>query len=75
MVQEPQPAAVTKTPIKKIARVNLLTREQIEAKELDEFMSDHTIEVKLNEVGGNIQLNQTSLLKVDVKTSKGRSYK
>jgi len=75
VVQEPQPAAVTKTPIKKIARVNLLTREQIEAKELDEFMSDHTIEVKLNEVGGNIQLNQTSLLKVDVKTSKGRSYK
>lgn len=74
-VVETPVVTVKKAPIKKIQRENLLTREEIEAKELEEFMKENTLEIKLKEVGGNIRLNNTSLLSVDVKTLKGRSYK
>lgn len=38
------------TQVIKIERTNLLTREEIEAKELEEFMRDNDIIIKLQEV-------------------------
>lgn len=63
------------TQVIKIERTNLLTREEIEAKELEEFMRDNDIIIKLQEVWGNIELWKTAILEVEVMTSRGRSYK
>lgn len=75
VVETPKIVAKNSTPVKKIQRANLLTREEIEAKELDGFMRENTIDIKLDEIGWNILLGETALLNITVQTKRGRLYK
>jgi len=65
----------TKSNVKKIERKNLLTREEIEAMEMENFMKHNEVVLELAEVGGNVKVGQTSILNVNVLNAKGKSYR
>lgn len=50
----------------KISRNDVLSREEIEAREIREFMKDYDIQLKFNNVGWNVPLNKTEVIKLTV---------
>lgn len=67
-----QSKAVT-TEVKKVSRVNLMTREEREAKEMEEFLNSYTPEV-INTFS-QLQVNETKTAVFSVKNKKGKGFR
>lgn len=61
--------------IKKIDRKNILTREQIDKREVDDFLRNNTIDLKFEDLWWNIEIWKTKILKLLIKTKRGRGYR
>ena len=59
----------------KISRRNLLSREEIEAREVEEFMKDYNIELNFKDIGWNIEVGKQSTLKLRITDKKGKPFK
>ncbi|USN58812.1 MAG: peptidoglycan-binding protein [Candidatus Peribacteria bacterium] len=59
----------------KISRDGLLSRDEIEKREVEDFIKHNDIELNLKNVGGNIELGTTSILKLEITNNKGRPFK
>jgi len=64
---------INATKIEKVSRANLLTREEIEAREIDNFLRDNTVEVK-NSVN-QIEVGNTKTSTLTITTKRGRWYR
>lgn len=58
--------------IVKIERKNILTREQIEAKEIDDFIKNNEIKFNLNKIWWNIKAWETAKLTLDIQKKVNR---
>ena len=59
----------------KISRVNLLTREEIEAREINDFLRRYNLEFKFKNVWNNIKIWQTKILKLKITNRKWKWFK
>ncbi len=59
----------------KISRVNILSREEIEAREVAEFMKDYNLDLKFADATGRVALGETKILNLTVTNAKGRPFK
>lgn len=69
-------SSVVKSNVQKIetvSRANLLTREEIEAREVDDFLRDNTVEVK--NTFNYIEVGDTKSSTLSITTKRGRWYK
>jgi len=57
---------IVKRDIVKIERKNILTREEIEAREINEFIKNNEINFKLNKAGWNIKTWETLKITLDI---------
>ena len=53
----------------------MLTREQIEEREVKDFLKDYKIELQLKNVGGNIELDKANTLYLSITNKRGRPFK
>ncbi|MCP4522999.1 MAG: M23 family metallopeptidase [Candidatus Gracilibacteria bacterium] len=60
---------------KKISKKRLLTREEIELREVKEFLKDYKISMKFSEIGGNIQSGKTAKINLVITNKKGKAFK
>ncbi len=58
-----------------ISKKWLLTREQIEAKEVEEFLKDYNIDLKLNDLWWNIKVWETLTIKLTVTDRRWKMFK
>ncbi len=71
---EKQVVWVVKTPsVKKVSRKNLLTREEIEAKEVQDFLKKYSI--KFQTAITHVDENKTKTTVIEVKNAKGKGFK
>jgi len=59
----------------KISRKNLLTREEIEAREVRDFLKNYKLELKLINIWWNIQVWKTEILKLTIQNKKWKPFK
>ncbi len=59
----------------KISRVGLLSREEIEAREIDEFLNTHDISFKNTSRLNQVEVGKTTKFTIEVKTTRGRDYR
>ena len=59
----------------KISQKNILTREEIELREVNEFLDDYTISLSFAEVGWNVEVGKTAVLKLDITDRKWKPFK
>ena len=59
----------------KIERVNLMSREEIEKREVDEFLRYHNISLDFVNKGWNVKVWDTETLKLNITTRKGKPFK
>ena len=64
-----------KVETQKIERANLMSREEIEKKEVEEFLRYHNIELNFKNEWGNIQKWKTQTLKLNITDRKGKPFK
>lgn len=64
---------ITNTKTEKISRENLMTREELEAKEVNEFLSEYNIDLKLDD--NQIWIWETKDLNLTVSNRRGRPFK
>lgn len=60
---------------KKISQTKLLTREEIEAREVKDFLRDYNIDFDLNSVWGNVAVDETITIKLSITDKKGRAFR
>lgn len=58
----------------KISKDNLMTREEIEAREVEEFIKDYNIDLKFQNSASNIALWETEILKLTIKDKRWREF-
>lgn len=61
--------------IQKIDKRDLMTREQIEAKEVEEFIRKYNINLEFDTAGDNIAVGKTKILKLEITDKRGRAFK
>lgn len=61
--------------VEKIAKKEVLTREEIEKREVEEFQSDFQIDLKFQDSLGNVGLWQTEIIKFTINKDNGRPFK
>lgn len=61
--------------VEKISRTEVLTREEIEKREVDEFRNAYQIDLRFDGSMGNVGLGKTETIKFIINNSKGRPYK
>jgi len=68
---------ITESKIKtqKISKKSLLTREEIEAREVKEFIKDYNIDLDFTKAWSNVAVNKTEILKLKVTNKKGKAFK
>jgi len=59
-----------KSKIQKISRNNILTRAEIEKREIDDFLRNYNIDLKLSNFGWNVNLGSTFKLYIDIKSKR-----
>ncbi|MCD5380456.1 peptidoglycan DD-metalloendopeptidase family protein, partial [Candidatus Gracilibacteria bacterium] len=59
-------AVTTSRITEKISRTNILSREEIEEREINEFLDDNEINISLEELGGNIEIGTEFKIKLEV---------
>ncbi|MDD3303049.1 MAG: M23 family metallopeptidase [Candidatus Gracilibacteria bacterium] len=59
----------------KISRDGMLTREQIEAREIKEFQDKYNIKIELKDVGNNVSVGGTKKIGVSITDKKGNGFK
>ena len=63
-------------PTKKIARTHILTRAEIEKREIDDFLRLNRVEVNFSNIWWNIKKGQTWIIKLDIfKKKKNKPYR
>lgn len=62
----PKVAIKTNKSVEKISRTNILSREEIEEKEINEFLEDNEINISLEELGWNIKIWTTFKIKLEI---------
>lgn len=65
----------TKIETQKIERANLMSREEIEKKEVESFLKYHNIELNFVNEGWNIKKGTTETLKLQITDRKGKDFK
>lgn len=60
---------------KKIDKTGLLSREEIDKKESDEFLKSYKVDFTFDEIGSGIDVDGTKLIKVNITDKKGRPFK
>ncbi len=65
----------TKVENQKIDRVNLMSREEIEKREVEEFLKLYNIELNFINKGWNIEKNWSEILKLNITNRKGQPFK
>jgi hypothetical protein len=65
----------TKIKTQKIERANLMSREEIEKKEVENFLRYHNIELNFVNKGWNIKKDTTETLKLHITDRKGKDFK
>lgn len=65
----------TKVETLKISKVNLMTREEIEKREVEDFLKFHNIELNFTNPGWNIPKDWTEILKLSITDRKGKAFK
>ena len=69
-------AVVTTTnKTEKISRENILSREEIEAMEVAEFMKDYNLDLKFADGSGRVALGETKILKLTITNSRWRPFR
>ncbi len=63
------------TKAQKIERASLMSREEIEKKEVEDFLKYNNVELYFNGSNGNIWKDTTETLKLKITTKKGRNFK
>jgi hypothetical protein len=64
------------TPTEKIDRAQfLMTREQIEAKEINDFIDRYDISIQFRDVGWNIKVGESKVLDVNITDRRGRGFR
>jgi len=61
--------------VEKISKVGLLSREEIEKREIDEFLKFNTISFKNTSRLNEVEVGKTTKFTVEVETHKGRAYR
>ncbi len=61
--------------VNKVDRKNILTREEIENREVEEFLKNNSINLKLENIWWNIQVWKTLKLNLFIKTKRWRLFK
>ncbi|RKW23669.1 hypothetical protein D8B46_03045 [Candidatus Gracilibacteria bacterium] len=59
----------------KISRQNLMTREELEAKELRDFLKYYNIDLKFANTGENVSLGGTEIINLNITDSRGKYFK
>lgn len=59
----------------KISRKSLLTRAEIEAREVKDFLKKYNVSLKFEEVWGNVKVGKTIKINLKVTDRKGKSFK
>ena len=65
----------TKVETKKISRKNLLTREEIEAREVKDFLKKYNVDLNLRNVWWNIKLWETAYIDLKITDRKWKAFK
>ncbi|MDD2907327.1 MAG: M23 family metallopeptidase [Candidatus Gracilibacteria bacterium] len=65
---------VTTNVTQKISKENLMTREQIEAKEVEDFIKGYKIDLKFQNAASNVAIGKAEVLKLDIKDSRGKPF-
>ncbi len=65
----------TKTQTKKIAKANLMSREEIEKREVDNFLKYYNIELNFVKEWWNIKKDTSEVLKLKITNKKGKPFK
>jgi Peptidase family M23 len=61
--------------VEKIDRTNILTREQIEEREVDDFLKSYNVNISTDTIGGNIKVGETKILGLNITDARGRGFK
>jgi hypothetical protein len=61
--------------VEKIDRTNILTREQIEEREIDDFLKSYDVNISTDSIGGNIKVGEVKVLGLNITDRKGRGFK
>jgi len=64
----------TKRKIQKIERKNILTRAEIEKREIDDFLRTYKIDLKLSKIWWNINLGSSMNLIIEIKNKRNNRY-
>lgn len=59
----------------KIDRTDLLTRDQIDLKEVEDFLKKYNVTVSSDNVGGNIKVGESKTILVSIQDMKGKDFK
>lgn len=59
----------------KISRKNVLSREEIEAREVKEFLKKYKVSLTFEDVGGNVKVGKTTKIKLKITDRKGKGFK
>ena len=69
-------ATVTTTKkTEKISRENILSREEIEAREVAEFMKDYNLDLRFADSSWRVSIGETKILKLTITNSRWRPFK
>jgi len=66
---------ITSTNTTKISRVNLLTREEIEAREVDDFLKDYNIDLTFVKAWWNVEVWKATTLKLEITDKRWRAFR
>lgn len=61
--------------VEKISRTNLMSREEIEKKEVQDFLDKYNIELDFSNQGSNIKKDSTEILKLKITDKKGKVFR
>jgi len=65
----------SKPEVEKIEKETLMSREEIEAREVQEFLDDYNVELNFQNVGWNIEVGKTVELNLKVTDKKGKAFR
>jgi peptidoglycan hydrolase-like protein with peptidoglycan-binding domain len=65
----------TNLAVEKISKQWLLTREEIEAREVKDFLKNYNIDLKFKDNGSNVGVGETIILNLSITDKKGKAFK
>lgn len=59
----------------KISKQNVLSREEIEAREVNDFLNKYNVSLTFEDVWGNVALGKTTKIKLNITDKRGKAFK